>query len=91
MSNKYKLTDDLTTFIGFGYISFHIDHTTREVMGLNDEDYPQLVDKWLKSGKIVEVESEEEVVVKEEETVIEEEETEDFEDSDQDEEPSEPM
>lgn len=85
MNNKYAYTDHDVTYTAFGYLSFHIDPHTHEVIGLNEEDYPRLVDKWLKSGKIVEMEPEVEV---EEEVTVEEEEPEDFDTPDLDDESS---
>lgn len=50
---KYRFVDESITYTSFGYRSFHVDPETGEIIGLTD--FPSLLDKWLKRGKIQEI------------------------------------
>jgi len=62
MNNKYRFADSTITWMGVGGLSFNTDLYTGEILGLNRQAYPGLVDKWLKSGTIVEIHEEETLV-----------------------------
>lgn len=63
---SYKFKDVSITSMSFGYVSLTVNPDTGEISGF--EDHPYLIDKWLNSGTIVEIETED----KEEEVLFEE-------------------
>jgi len=70
---NYKFADKSVTHMSVGYYSFGINKSSGNIKGLNPEEHGWLIDKWLKSGIIVEVKEKVESKVFEDKEEIEEE------------------